>query len=82
MFVGNARHSGIEGAMMYMYAQPGSIAQFTMLQTYGLEKEGAPALIIDNIPIGQHIAKYRFPYSLARGLGLLPLSDVYSSTYP
>lgn len=30
-------------------------------------QEGPPGLVIDNIPIGQHVAKYRLKHDLSRG---------------
>jgi hypothetical protein len=31
-------------------------------------QEGPPGLVIDNIPIGQHVAKYRLKHDLSRGV--------------
>jgi len=57
----------LEEAFAFLYATPEAQHRFRMLDTYGLQQDGPPALIIDNLPIGQHVAKYLYPRQLVRG---------------
>ena len=48
----------IKDAFVFGYARTGAINSFDLLDNFAIE--GAPALGIDNIPIGQNMEKHTF----------------------
>jgi thiol-disulfide isomerase/thioredoxin len=57
--------AGMHHKYSFLWVQGATAQRFAMVQTYGVQ-EGRPALVIDNIPIGQHVEKYLFPGRVER----------------
>lgn len=58
--------AGLHHKFSFLWVKPESVQRFAMVETYGLTESNQPALIIDNIPIGQHVEKYLFPGRIER----------------